>query len=286
MPELPEVQTIATQLNKVLRGSVFSSVSILRDKSAQSDLSFLVGKKVGRVSRLAKQIMFEFKKEEGVLLIHLKMTGQLIYQSKKNTERVVGGHPTKDWVEKLPSSHTRIVAEFSDGSSLYFNDQRVFGWWKIVLKNELKKIIDKLPPDVVDSKFDTGYLSGVFSKSGRAIKLVILDQQKMGGMGNIYANDALWMARIDPRKPANKLKKIEISKLRKEMVKVLGEGIELGGASISDYVHVSGVGGGYQDVMRVYEKAGEVCGRSGCGGVIEKVRLGGRGTYFCPVCQA
>jgi len=212
------------------------------------------------------------------------MTGQLIHQPIKGN-RVVGGHPTKDWVNDLPSSHTRIVASFDDGSRLFFNDQRVFGWWKILSPFDLKEVRKKLPPDVVSQNFTLDYLADVLSRSGRAVKLVILDQQKMGGMGNIYANDSLWMAGINPKKPAKNLNEKEIEMLHSEMVRVLNEGIELGGASISDYVHVSGSGGGYQEVMRVYEKEGLDCSRAGCKGVIVKEKLGGRGTYYCPICQ-
>jgi len=286
MPELPEVETISKQLDSVLKGRVFSKVKVLRDKSAQTDLALLLGKKIKKVGRLAKQIKVELEDTNETLLIHLKMTGQLIYQpNSSNEKRVVGGHPTKDWVSKLPSSHTRIWAKFDDGSTLFFNDQRVFGWWKLVSKKDLKIIKSKLSPDVIDDGFSVDYLTNILSRSKRAVKLVILDQQKMGGMGNIYANDALWMARINPKKLANKLSSVEVKKLHKQMVEVLNEGISMGGASISDYVQVSGSGGGYQDVMRVYEKEGHDCSRNNCNGVIVKEKLGGRGTYWCNKCQ-
>ena len=291
MPELPEVETISSQLDSVLRGKIFSKVEVLRDKSAQTDLSLLVGRKIKKVRRLAKQIKIDLKNVDETLLIHLKMTGQLVYQKSKTDDlgfenRVVGGHPTRDWINKLPSSHTRIVAKFEDGSSLFFNDQRVFGWWKLVSKKNLEAIKSKLPPDVIDKEFDVDYLKNVLSRSKRAVKLVILDQQKMGGMGNIYTNDSLWLAKINPKKPANKLKDKEIIELHKQMVRVLKEGISLGGASISDYVHVSGGGGGgYQEIMRVYEREGKSCSRRKCDGVIKKEKLGGRGTYYCNKCQ-
>ena len=290
MPELPEVEIISNQLDSVLRGKIFSKVEVLRDKSAQTDLSLLLGKKIKRVGRLAKQIKIDLKDMDETLLIHLKMTGQLVYQKSetqdlKSSNRVVGGHPTRDWISKLPSSHTRIITKFNDGSTLFFNDQRVFGWWKLVSKKDLRAIKSKLPPDVIDKEFDVDYLKNVLSRSKRAVKLVILDQQKMGGMGNIYTNDSLWLAKINPKKPANELKDKEIMELHKQMVKVLNEGISLGGASISDYVHVLGGGGGYQEIMRVYEKEGKNCSRRKCDGVIKKEKLGGRGTYWCNKCQ-
>jgi len=204
MPELPEVETISNQLNFVLKGRFFLEVKVLREKSAQTDLSLLLDKKIKRVGRLAKQIRVDLDGLDETLLIHLKMTGQLVYQKSK--KRVVGGHPTKDWISKLPSSHTRIIAKFNDGSTLFFNDQRVFGWWKLVSREDLVIIKSKLPPDVIDKEFSVSYLKDVLSRSKRAIKLVILDQQKMGGMGNIYANDALWLAKINPKINTNTIK--------------------------------------------------------------------------------
>ena len=378
MPELPEVEVISGQLNEVLVDKVIDGVEVLREKSAQSDLKQMEGKKIVRVWRKAKNVLVELQdtrdkkqktrnklrgtrnyKQETInsnqarlcLMVHLKMTGQLIFdendqisnsklqtkskfQSNKSMrqrkgvvgghppgllrqaqglvgsgqadlpervvgghplrfrsgqaskpERIVGGHPTVDWIGKLPSKHTRIIVGFDDGSKLYFNDQRVFGWMKVVTRHKLQEIVDKLPPDVVEETFTVEYLAGVLSRSGRAVKLVILDQQKMGGMGNIYANDALHMARVGPGREARTLSRREVGRLHKAMVAVLRKGIETGGASYSDYVQVDGMGGSYQEHFVVYDKEGGRCPRKGCGGVIEKVSLGGRGTYFCPECQ-
>ncbi len=313
MPELPEVETIVRQLDRALSGRVFEQVEVLREKSAQSELKELMGKKISGVRRFAKYIHVELEGEDMGLLIHLKMTGQLIFDendqvtnspaergwgnlqinskfqnpnTKKGRKgRIVGGHPTKDWVGELPSKHTRIIARFKGGSRLFFNDQRVFGWWKVVTRDKLKKTRNKLPPDVVDFEFTVEYLAGVLDRSSRAVKLVILDQTKMGGMGNIYANDALWLAEIRPDRLAKKVKKKEVLKLHEAMVEVLSKGIELGGASYSNFVDTEGLGGSYQEHFVTYDREGEKCLRDGCGGVIEKMKLGGRGTYFCRKCQ-
>ena len=207
MPELPEVETVVRQLDKVLSGRVIKDIEVLREKSAMSDLGQVEGKKIKKVTRKQKMIVMEFKESDLKLLVHLKMTGQLIYDQnlhelsnkKQSDERVVGGHPSSDWVDELPSSHTRIIITFKDKSKLFFNDQRVFGWMKVVDEGGWENIVNRLPPDVVDEAFTKDYLVNVLSRSGRAVKLVILDQQKMGGMGNIYANDALWLSRINPK---------------------------------------------------------------------------------------
>jgi formamidopyrimidine-DNA glycosylase len=301
MPELPEVETVAKQLDEVLPGRTINCVEVIREKSAQTDLQLLSEKTISQVGRRAKMVVIEFDDWDHVLLVHLKMTGQLIFDEKfqisntkfqtnlksqiTNSKRIVGGHPTSDWVNTLPSSHTRIIIRFVDGSVLYFNDMRVFGWMKVVRSEKFKVQSEKLPPDVIDEAFTVQYLVEQLARSSRAVKLVILDQQKMGGMGNIYANDALWKAQIHPCKGANSLSLAELTALHQTMREVLGRGILLGGASESTYKHINGMGGRYQEEFLIYKREGQVCLRNGCGGVIEKLKLGGRGTYFCPVCQ-
>jgi formamidopyrimidine-DNA glycosylase len=199
-------------------------------------------------------------KTENVLLVHLKMTGQLINSSGTDQQRgggrIVGGHPTADWVGSLPSKHTRATISFQDGSRLYFNDQRKFGWMKLVDSDQWSVMKAKMPPDVVDESFYSKYLQMVLSKSVRAVKLVILDQAKIGGMGNIYANDALFMAKIHPEMPSNQLKIDAVNKLYEAMKFVINKGIETGGASYSHYVGIEGVGGHYQDHFLVYDQEG------------------------------
>lgn len=299
MPELPEVETIVRQLDKVLKSKVIEKVEVFKDKSFEGKKKLLVGKRIKRVGRKAKVIIVEFFDWNKMVVIHLKMTGQLVFDEKKGFwtsqndgmgDRVVGGHPTADWVNKLPSKHTRVMINFKDGSRLFFNDMRVFGWMRIqeisnfiTPKDGQELQISSWPPDVVDREFDFNYLKSVLRGSKRAIKLVILDQKKMGGIGNIYANDALFLAGIDPKKIAGELDKKEIEKLWKAIVKVINKGIEMGGASYSDYKDTKGLGGKYQDEFLVYSRESKKCKK--CGGEIKKFKLGGRGTYWCPGCQ-
>jgi formamidopyrimidine-DNA glycosylase len=304
MPELPEVETIARQLNVVLPGKTIKSVEVLREKSIVGLRERLIDQAIKHVGRRAKMIVIELdslqgtvNSEQPVILIHLKMTGQLIYQPKAFTpgvkaaytpgvvnSRIVGGHPTADWVNQLPSKHTRVIIKFTDGSTLFFNDQRVFGWVKIATRDSWLAIREKLPPDVVDKEFTVEYLTKVLKKSTRAVKLILLDQSKMGGMGNIYVNDALWEAGTKPTRRGSTLKTREINRLHRAMLEVIKNGIAAGGASESTYKHIDGLGGHYQDETRVYKREGQPCLR-GDGGIIKKIKLGGRGTQFCPVCQ-
>ena len=140
---------------------------------------------------------------------------------------------------------------------------------------------------MVDRGFTAKYLGEILSRTRRAVKVAIMDQTKMGGVGNIYASDALWKAEIDPRRPANELKETEIKRLHSTIKMVINKGIKHGGATASDdkFVNSSGLGGTYQNHFLTYEQTGKKCQRRSCKGKIEKIKLGGRGTYFCPVCQ-
>lgn len=281
MPELPEVETIARQLDKIISGKKVEGITVLRAKSFSGKEKNLIGKTIISVDRRSKMILFSFKNFSHKIVIHLKMTGQLIYLS--GTHRVVGGHPTPDWVNELPSKHTRVIFDLDGGAKLFFNDLRVFGWVKLISDTEWQKISDKLPPDVTDKEFTLGYFGNIINKSGRPVKLVLLDQSRFGGIGNIYANDALYLARINPKRKARDLSQPKIKNLFQAVKKVIGLGIKYDGASVEKYVDATGMGGKYQEHFLVYGMEGETCSR--CGNKIKKIKLGGRGTYFCPGCQ-
>jgi len=167
---------------------------------------------------------------------------------------------------------------------MFFNDMRIFGWMKIVDREKYEK--ERMGvPDVTDKEFDFKYLKLVLSKSGRAVKLVLTDQNKIGGIGNIYANDSLYLAGVSPVRKANSLGDREIRELRKAVVEVILRGIKFGGSSAADekYVNAFGQKGKYQEHFLVYEKAGQVCKRDG--EKIRRGRLGGRSMFYCPKCQ-
>lgn len=288
MPELPEVETLRRQLQQVVVGKKIAKVEVLRSKSFQGKVESLIGQKIAAVERQAKILLLRFNQGFPVGLIHLKMTGQLIYQPlsiNHQSSRIVGGHPTLDWVSQLPSKHTRVIIEFSDGSKLFFNDLRVFGWLRVVekeadLERELSSFrgIEPLTAD-----FTVDNLMSLFKRTARPIKLVLMDQSSVAGVGNIYANDALWDAKIYPRRSAKTLSRAEVERLKESVEKVLRFGIKYGGASENTYRQLSGIGGKYQEHFLVYGKERQPCGR--CGTQIQKLGMGGRGTFFCPRCQ-
>jgi formamidopyrimidine-DNA glycosylase len=287
MPELPEVETLRRQLEKAIVAKTINKVEVLRAKSFKGDPKAFIGKKIEKIERVAKILIIKIFNFQfsifNYLLIHLKLTGQLIYQDKD--KRVFGGHPTPDWVGKLPSKHTRVVIDFTDGSKLFFNDMRVFGWLKVVeSEKELEKeLVGFKGLEPLTKEFTEENFAKKLQRTSRPIKLALMDQALIAGVGNIYCNDALWEAKISPIKPAKKLGSSEIKKLKESLEKVLNLGIKYGGASENTYRQLSGFGGKYQEHFLVYQRQGKPCLR--CKTPIKKIQLGGRGTYFCPKCQ-
>jgi formamidopyrimidine-DNA glycosylase len=281
MPELPEVETVRRQLSEVIVEKKFAKVHVLKGKSWNGDIDQVIGQKIVKIERRSK-VLFIRLSNEHTLLVHLKMSGQLIYVD--GNFRTGGGHPTADWLQELPSSHTRIFFTFTDETKLFFNDQRIFGWIRGVPNEVADRSLEGLAPDVIDPAITAEYL---FEKSQRRnipVKQFIMDNEVVAGVGNIYACDALNLAKISPFRPASSLPMEKIQRLLRSMREVVELGIELGGAtSDGKYVNVAGLAGKYQDVMRVYGKKGEKC--PNCGAMIMKVKLGGRGTFYCPNCQ-
>ncbi len=287
MPEMPEVETLRKQLERVVVGQRIKGVKILRKKSFQGDPKKIRGKRIEEIGRKAKVMWWRLSGGR-FLLVHLKMTGQLVYESKLKTQnlkiktRIVGGHPTADWVGELPSKHTRVILELERGR-LFFNDVRVFGWMKVVDEKRKEKELSKYGPDVNSKEFTVVYLKSVLESSKRPIKVVLLDQKKIGGLGNIYSNDGLFYAGIDPRKSASQVakNKQKVEKLWQSLRWVINQGLRYGGASERNYVHLDGLGGEYQNHFLVY--GGGKCKK--CGRELQKIKLGGRSTWFCSQCQ-
>lgn len=288
MPELPEIETVKLQLAKVLPGQKLMETTVLNRKMVHGDVNMLAGKKVEGIRRRAKVLIIDFS--EGMsMAFHFKMAGQLVLDQDMKGEtwqdRIVGGHPTEDFVGKLPSSHTRVIYRF-DGGTMYFNDQRMFGWVEINSTFNIDHLpfIQNLGPEPFD--IDAKIFEELVIKRKKPIKLVLMDQTVISGVGNIYANDALWESRIDPRTPVDQLSVTQLSSLIESVKKVLREGIKYGGATAADakYIDLHGLGGHYQEHLRVYDREGEECLRKD-GGIIHKFVLGGRGTYVCPKCQ-
>lgn len=277
MPELPEVETIRLGLQKFLLGKKILDVRTDSPKQLQPSFSTIkenaVGSTIKKVERRAKLLQIYLSNGK-ILVIHLKLTGRLIV--RKN------GAPQDQW--------QHAVFKLSDGCELRFCDLRKFGYIKLLdNEGELGKLLTEFGPEpfVASSSGRALLTLELFKKnvssSKIAIKPLLMDQKKISGIGNIYANDALFKAKINPKKPANQISKDETEKLYKAILYVLKKGIEYGGSSDENFVNALGQEGNYQNHSLAYGREGQKC--RVCGSKIQKIKLGGRGTYFCPACQ-
>ena len=284
MPELPEVETIVRDLNSQTKRKKITSVKILDAKAVKLPINKfykqVVGQTVKAVKRRAKMVIIELL--DKFLLIHLKMTGQLIYQAGKKI--IAGGHPLAHIAKELPNKFTRVIFEFNNKSKLFFNDLRKFGWIKIASKQELEKISDSLGAEPLDSEFNLAKLKEILShKQNTTIKQAIMDQKYLVGLGNIYSDEALFLSGIKPTRKVKTLTVREIKKLWRAIPRILKYAIKHRGTSFSDYVDAKGEAGNFIKYLKVYGRAGEKC--KVCGGVVKKTKINGRGTHWCDKCQ-
>jgi formamidopyrimidine-DNA glycosylase len=281
MPELPEVETVVNKLRNLIVGKKILNIEVLNPKSFTGNISQLEGQVIKDVRRRAKIINIVIN-EDLFLLTHLKMTGQYILQSGE--ERVGGGHPTSDWVNNLPSSHTRVILNFTNGDKLFFNDMRKFGWIRQHSKKQLDQAYAKLGPDVIEPELTLEYLKDKLQRRTIPIKQAIMTNEILCGVGNIYACDSLNDAKISPFRPSGSLSDSELIELISSMKKIVNLAIEKGGTTFDGmYVDVDGLAGSYQKTVLTYGREGKNC--YNCGSLIKKSKLGGRGTYYCPTCQ-
>lgn len=286
MPELPEVETIRIGLAKLLPGQVIKDTQHDWQKSfpnAPADVArFLVGAEVKAVRRRAKVLIIDLSTDYS-LVIHLKMTGQMVFVGK---ERFGAGHPNESLIANLPDRSTRVTLDFTDGSKLFFNDQRKFGWMRLLPTNQIPEIdfMKTVGPEPLESDFTADvFIQRLQRRKNSAIKAALLDQTVLAGVGNIYADESLYMAKIHPETPVSKISKIKLVTLHKSIVDVLRLSIEKGGSTDRNYVNAEGKKGSYIDFAQVFRREGQPCPR--CGTEIIKIRSAGRGTHLCPRCQ-
>ena len=287
MPELPEVETIKTGLVKLLPGKILVAVDFDWAKSfpnAPADVEkFLIGARITDVNRRAKVLLIELSTNYS-LVIHLKMTGQLVFVG--SDVKFGAGHPNKSLIGDLPDKSTRVTLDFVDGSKLYFNDQRKFGWVRLMPTPEVMNLdfFKKVGPEPLSADFNWKQLRDRLQRrKNTSIKAALLDQTVIAGVGNIYADEALWGAKIHPAELVKVLSDAQIKELYVELILVLKLAIEKGGSTDKNYVNAEGKKGSYMSFARVFRREGLACPRDGA--IVEKSRVAGRGTHTCPVCQ-
>lgn len=284
MPELPEVETIRQDLRKMVVGqqitNVWLSAKAIIKNTKPFFLKTLKNNYLKEISRIGKLIIFVLPGDK-YLLTHLKMTGQLIY--KRKFKVIAGGHPEPS-LEQLPNKFTRIIFEFKNDGKLYFNDIRRFGYMQIVDQAGLEKIKQKFGLEPIDKRFSFEYFKKVLKNKNKPIKVALMDQDKISGIGNIYASEICFEARVRPQKKASALSPKELQLLYKASVKVLQVAVKNRGTTFSDYRDCEGEGGYHAKFLKVYDREGLKCKRND-GGEITKIVLGGRGSFYCPICQ-
>lgn len=317
------METVRSGLEKLIVGEVIENITHDWEKSFPNDPAtvseFAIGSKITAVKRRAKVLLIELDTKY-TLMTHLKMTGQLVFVATKTSQtrnqkpetrnkienlksktlgfsasgleitseeqRFGAGHPNDSLVGKLPDKSTRVTIDFADNSNLYFNDQRKFGWMKL-LPTELvseEPFMQKVGPEPLEIEFtDKIFVQRVQKRKNSNIKAVLLDQTVLAGVGNIYADESLWGAKIHPSTLVKDLSDKQLKLLHHELLLVLRLSIEKGGSTDRNYVNAEGKKGSYIDFARVFRREGKPCKR--CGTTIEKTRVAGRGTHLCPNCQ-
>lgn len=284
MPELPEVETIRLQLKPNIVGKTITEIKVLSSKNFIGNKKDAINKKIVNIQRYGKVLTLKLvnpltHKLANYLNIHFKLTGQMLFAKNINLATFKNKIPfTKG--KTMPANTTRVIIKFNDNSGLFFNDLRKFGWIKITNKPLIPKGIDVLSTD-----FSVKYLTKVVGSTKKPIKILLMDQDLITGIGNIYANDALFMAKVHPLRPSNSLSDKEISRLYSSIKKVINEGLKHGGSSGADeaFINPSGEKGRHQRYFLVYQKEGESC--LVCQTLIKRIKHHGRSSFFCQKCQ-
>lgn len=287
MPELPEVETIKRQLTPNVLGKTISDVKIISPKNFVGDKNNVLNRKIVSVDRYGKVLVLKLDVRVGrdrplqnnFMNFHFKLSGQILFSKNvnqavfKNIIPFTGGN-------KMPANTTRVIIKFSDGSGLFFNDLRKFGWIKISDQPLKPKGID-----VLDKQFTVRYLNVILKKTRRPIKVLLMDQDLITGIGNIYANDSLYLAKVHPQRLSNSLIKKESSFLYKTIKQTINQGIKDRGSSGTDeaFILPDGSRGRHQRNFLVYQREGEPC--LVCKTIIKRVKHNGRSSFFCPKCQ-
>jgi formamidopyrimidine-DNA glycosylase len=287
MPELPEVETVRLGLSNLLPGRVVAAEVHDWPKgfpNAPEDVQqFLIGATIQAVRRRAKVLLIDLSSQYS-LVIHLKMTGQLVFRAE--TVQFGAGHPNNSLVGELPDRSTRVALTFTDGSRLFFNDQRKFGWMRLMPTVEVEQLdfFQKVGPEPLGADFTAADFTARLKRRARSgIKAVLLDQTVVAGIGNIYADESLWAAKIHPETAVQDVSPAKIKALYQELRRILQLSIEKGGSTDRNYVNHEGKRGSYLSFANVFRRQGQPCPR--CGTIITKLRVAGRGTHVCVHCQ-
>lgn len=287
MPELPEVETIKTGLANHIKGKKILDFDCdwpkMINYSVAEYKDNVKGLKIQNIRRQAKMLIINLSQGWNIL-VHLKMTGQLVYGSK--TKCLVGGHPIEQGYDCLPNKFTHAIFTFTDNSHLYFNDVRKFGWLKLLKDQELKDILTSmnLGPEPLSKDFTFEYLKQrIKQRQNSKIKQFLLDPKNVVGIGNIYSDEVCFAAGVRPTRLNKTLKDAEIKLIYQEIPKILKQAIKLQGTTFSNYRNAEGESGKFLNKLKVYGRAGQQC--KVCASELKKTKIAGRSSVYCPQCQ-
>lgn len=290
MPELPEVETIKKGLVELIIGKKIKTIAVLDSpkslRASKNDLdAFAINHEISNINRRGKALIITLDSDYA-FLVHLRMTGQLVYREKDFN--FGAGHPNDSLIGNLPDKTTRIIVEFTDDSKLFFNDQRKFGYFKLMPKDEVENdsFIKKLGPEPlgVNKSITEQFIKRIRKRNNSAVKAAILDQSVIAGIGNIYADEALFLAKIHPASKVKDLTDNELVSILESAIKVMKLSIELGGSTDKNYIDAKGNRGTYLNFANVFRREGQPC-KNHPDVLIEKIRIAGRGTHICPAEQ-
>ncbi len=285
MPELPEVETIRRDLIERIVGKKIQKVEIKNNKVVKNTPAVfacqMTGNAVVDIDRVGKLLIVHLREGDERLLIHLKMTGRLIY--RQGEDLVAGGHSLTSANEIENGKHTHVIWHFGSGVTLEFEDMRRFGYVKLVSKVEAERIRSTFGIEPLTPQFTLENFVAVFGKRTTSVKAVLLNQSLLAGIGNIYADEICFVAGVHPETPANQLSPKMLQRLYVASQEIIAEAIEHRGTTFYSYLDGQGQRGSYFERLRVYSRDGQPC--LVCGSVLGKMRVAGRGTHFCPKCQ-
>lgn len=288
MPELPEVETVCRDLNEVLTGDEIVALDIrlpkiFRAPASETVEGRILNRRIGRVHRRAKLIVFDLD-NDWHLIVHLKMTGQLLWSSAN--ELIAGGHTMSpaEVVTSEPTKYTHAIFTLKSGGRLLFNDLRQFGYIELADERRWQELKDAYGPEPLSDDFLlSGFMAALARRSRSSIKAALLDQKVLAGLGNIYVDEVCWRSGIRPTRLVGDLSEEELGRLFVEIPPLLQEAIAARGTTFNSYRDGKGRQGSFVSKLAVYGRGGESCRR--CGKLIEKTKLVGRGTHYCPGCQ-
>ena len=287
MPELPEVEVVKRSLTNKVKNLIIKKVKInddrLRYRIDKKILRKIIGLKIKKIERRSKFLLF-FLNKDLVMLVHFGMTGKFFFINQKNIKFKTSFYYNINNKEKI---HDRVIFFFNKKKKLIYNDVRKFGFIKFLnYKNYNNNFhLKNLGPEPLERLFNLIYFKNYIKGRNRVIKDVLMDQKFVSGIGNIYANEILFLSKVKPSRKVKKLKDFELKKIIHHTKEVLENAIKLGGSSIKDFSSTNGKKGSFQQHFYVYGKKGHLCLNTPCRGRITKSTISNRATFFCSNCQ-